>query len=305
MKGLYDQSHDYLKALVTGSARLDIYQKRGDSLLGRYFLHHLYPFTMGELTSQVLSDPVIYNRRVDESADLYDKYRALFRWGGFPEPLFATSEQQHRRWSIQRNELLVREDIRDLTQINHLTLIEHLMLLLPSRVSSILSINSLKEDLKVAYNTVKAWLETLEKLYVVYQLSPYTEKVHRSIQKEKKLYLWDWSQVEDEGDRFENMVASHLVKACQIWKDLGFGNYKLHFLRDRYKQEVDFCVTKANKPVIIIEAKLAETKPTEALCFFSKKFNIPALQVIHKQNVYSERGLITVTSAAPWLATLP
>lgn len=305
LKGLYDKSHKTLKVLVTGSARLDIYQKGGDSLLGRYFLHHLHPFSLGELCSKAPIAKPDFEKKYEVKPEYQQQYLELFRWGGFPEPLFAGSEETHNRWSTQRTELLVREDIRDLTQIQNLTLVEHLIYLLPERVGSILSINSLKEDLQVAYNTVKSWIATFENLYILFQLSPFTQKIHRSIQKEKKIYLWDWSQIKDEGDRFENMIASHLWKAVQIWKDLGFGNYEIFFLRDRYQKEVDFCITKDHQPILLLEAKLADTKPTEALQYYSKRFNIPGIQIIHKENIYEERGAITVTSAAPWLLQLP
>ena len=49
LKGVYDQFHDEYQFLVSGSGRLDIYQKGGDSLAGRYFLFHLWPFTIAEL----------------------------------------------------------------------------------------------------------------------------------------------------------------------------------------------------------------------------------------------------------------
>ena len=305
LKGVYDKHHKTLKALVTGSARLDIYKKGGDSLFGRYFLYHLHPFSLGELFSKNEITRPDLKKIWEEKSEHWGQYYELFRWGGFPEPLFEASEEAHNRWSLQRVELLVREDLRDLTQIQHLTLVEHLVHLLPERAGSILSINSLKEDLQVAYNTVKSWIDTLEKLYILFQISPYTKKIHRSIQKGKKLYLWDWSQIQDEGSRFENMVASHLWKAVQIWKDLGFGNYQLFFLRDRYQREVDFCITKDQKPILILEAKLADTQVSEELYYYTQRFNVPGIQLVHKENVYKQRGLVTVTSAVPWLLNLP
>lgn len=49
LKGLYDEHHSKHPILVTGSARLDLYGRAGDSLQGRYFHHHLHPFTLSEL----------------------------------------------------------------------------------------------------------------------------------------------------------------------------------------------------------------------------------------------------------------
>jgi len=48
LKGLFDVHRKQMECLVTGSGRLDVYQKGGDSLLGRYALFHLHPFTARE-----------------------------------------------------------------------------------------------------------------------------------------------------------------------------------------------------------------------------------------------------------------
>ena len=55
LKGVYDQFGSDYKFLVTGSGRLDLYQKGGDSLAGRYLLFNLWPFTIGELGNSALS----------------------------------------------------------------------------------------------------------------------------------------------------------------------------------------------------------------------------------------------------------
>jgi predicted AAA+ superfamily ATPase len=305
LKGIYDKYHETLKVLVTGSARLDVYRRGGDSLLGRYFLFHLHPFTMGEvIRPEVIVRPE-EALHVDGAAPGPDLFAQLFRWGGFPEPFLSGSEDAHRRWSIQRTEILVRQDIRDLTQVTLLSLVEHLMLLLPGRVGSVLSVNSLREDLQVAYNTVRSWLETFERLYITFSLSPWTQKIARSIHKERKLYLWDWSQIKDEGARFENLVASHLWKAVHLWRDLGMGDFGLWFVRDRDRREVDFLITKDRAPWLLIEAKLSETQLSESLEYYADRFGVSGIQVLKTGGVLKKKGLHWIVSADRWLPLLP
>ncbi|MCC6273859.1 MAG: ATP-binding protein [Deltaproteobacteria bacterium] len=305
LKGVYDKYHSSLKVLVTGSARMDIYRKGGDSLLGRYFLFHLHPLSMGEILSPSrISAPKEILEGTPEKGD-QDLFEALLKFGGFPEPFYKGSEQSHARWSVQRNELLVREDIRDLTNISLLSLIEHLLLLLPDRVGSILSVNALKEDLRVAYNTVQSWLNALENLYLIFILRPYTQKLSRAIQKEKKLYLWDWSQVKSPGARFENLIAGHLWKAVQIWRDLGMGNFELSFLRDRDRREVDFLITEAKKPWLLVEAKWGDSQVSESLDYFANRLQIPAVQLIGQSGFQKQAGRVQVCSADRWLRALP
>jgi len=305
IKGIYDKYHESLKVIVTGSARLDIYRRGGDSLMGRYYLHHLHPLTMGELArpTEVPRPEEI----LDFSPLTADRnsFENLLRFSGFPEPFFSSSEEIHNKWSIQRRELLVREEIRDLTNISMLGLVEHLMLLLPSRVGSPLSINSLREDLQISYNTVKNWLEAFQKLYISFHLKSYTGSLGRSIQKEQKLYLWDWSQISDPGARFENLVAGHLWKAVHLWRDNGYGDYELWFLRDRDRREVDFCITKDNKPFLLVEAKLSDTIPAEPLDYFSNRLKTRAVQIVATQGVEKKAGSIPVLSADKWLGRLP
>jgi hypothetical protein len=305
IKGIYDKFHQDLKILVTGSARLDIYRKGGDSLIGRYFPFHLHPLTMGEILKPDATPSPPQALQIPSDGGHPELLENLLKWGGFPEPFFKGNEEFHHRWSIQRNELLIREDIRELTQINLLSLLEHLLLLLPQRVGSVLSINSLKEDLQVAYNTVVSWLNAFENLYLVFILKPFTAKISRAIHKEKKLYLWDWSQVKDPGARFENLIAGHLWKAVQIWKDLGKGNFELFFLRDRDRREVDFLITLDRKPFLLVEAKLTDTQPHEALDYFANRFQVPAFQLIQTKGVAKQIGRIRILSADRWLSVLP
>ena len=304
IKGVFDKYHEHLHLLLTGSARLDVFQKSGDSLFGRYYLYHLHPLTCGEL---FLPDTLpnierIFHFHKPTSASAMDD---LMKFSGFPEPFFKQSVREYRRWSNARRNLLVREDLRELTQIKLITLVEQLMLLLPDRVGSLFSYRSLSEDLKVASPTVQNWMNIFQKLFIAFSISPYAKKIIRSIQKQLKFYLYDWSQITDEGHQFENFIAGHLWKASQIWTDLGESNIDLHFLRDRMGREVDFMVAKEGKPWFLVEVKLAETRVDNNLEYFCNRLNVPGLQLIKRQNYIREHGNITVVSADRWLANLP
>jgi len=70
-----------------------------------------------------------------------------------------------------------------------------------------------------------------------------------------------WSASTLKGARFENLMASALLKAVQLWNDRGLGRFSLHFLRDKDRREVDFLVTRQDRPWMLVEAK----KKQEAL----------------------------------------
>ncbi len=302
LKGVFDKYHDRLHLILTGSARLDVYQKSGDSLFGRYYLHHLHPLTVTELSSPNL--PPL-------PQDLFEPFPAapllepLMKFGGFPEPFLTQSENEHRRWSQARRRLLIREEMRDLSQVELLGLVEQLMLLLPERIGSLFSFRSLAEIVQVSPPTIQNWMAIFERLFIVFRVPPYTKKIARAIQKQPKFYLYDWSQCPDEGARFENLIASHLWKAVQLWTDLGEGEFGLHFVRDRDHREADFLVTRDRKPWFLVEAKLAETQLSEALVSFSRRLGIPGIQLVAKEGLYRRQGDLAVISASAWLGRLP
>jgi predicted AAA+ superfamily ATPase len=313
LKGVYDQFHESYQFLVSGSGRLDIYQKGGDSLAGRYFLFHLWPFTMSELgrrnltIGEFLENPMQIS--MENSETLKEKWIQLSKLSGFPEPYLANRAATYRRWSNTYSNQLIREDIRDLTGIKSVGDMETLYFLLPSKVGSPLSIPSLTTDLKVSYNSVRGWLAVFERFFLIFSITPWTERISRAIQKERKVYLWDAPRIEDPAARFENMVAMELWRAFTNWNDLGYGQFSLHFIKNKEQQEVDFLIANRHKPVVAIEAKLSETKPSSALKKFQKALRIPAVQLIDEDEGYrmfsNDDQSILVAPAYQWLSQLP
>ncbi len=274
LKGIFDTEKSRRRILVTGSARLDYYRKGGDSLAGRDRYVRLHPFSLGELTS------------TPSRCDL----DALLRFGGFPEPLFAGDERQHRIWHRDLVARVVREDLRDLEQVREISLIEHLVELLPSRVGSPLSVRSLREDLQVDHKTAERWLQILENLYVCFRVAPYGPPKVRAVKKERKLYLWDWSSIADEGPRFENLVASQLLKYCHWLEDTEGHTMELRYLRDTDRREVDFVVLKDRRPLFAVECKTGDTTLNPAIPYFAERTPIPRFYQVHIRDRHYARG---------------
>lgn len=263
VKGIWDVWKNTQKFLITGSARLDVFRKGGDSLMGRYHYYRLHPFSL----------PEFGNTRKN--------MEILFQYGGFPEPLLLQDETELRRWHLQRVSKLVRIDLRDLEKVNDLDKVEMLAEELPNRVGSQLSYKSLSEDLEVSDKTVKKWIQILDSLYYCYLIAPYGNIRIKAIKKTPKLYLWDWSQVADPGCRFENMVASHLLKLCDYWQDVLGYKTELRYIRDETGRECDFVVMKDRKPVFAVECKLNETDVSPSVLHFKNKLNIPKWYQVH------------------------
>lgn len=315
LKGLYDAVSGEVDIIVTGSGRLDIYQRGGDSLFGRYGLYRLHPFSTGEIVRddrrsvrppKDALDAVVHGKVPAGASEALSR---LEKFTGFPEPLFAGSESRLRRWRRGRNHLVLREDLRDLTSIRDIGLVEALVELLPERIGSLLSLNALREDLNVAYGSVRQWVDALARLYYLFEVRPYAGRLARTLRKEAKVYLFDGSAIEDPGARFENLVALHLLKACDAWNDRGLGDFDLHYVRDREKHEVDFLVTSDRKPFVLVEAKLSEQDASPSLFYFKERLNPPwSFQVVRNTPpgaLYKHGKGVFVASAARFLAQLP
>ena len=265
VKGYFDRFSDEKKFIITGSSKLDIFQKGGDSLQGRYHYYRLHPFSLPELDSKY-SDSKI----VDQ----------LFKFGGFPDPYLKSEERFLRRWHLERRQRLIREDIRDATTLQDLDRLELLAEALPLRVGSPLSIQNLRLDLDVSHETTTRWVQTLERFYYCFRIPPFGAPKIKAVKKEQKLYLWDWSLIEDPGPRFENMVASLLLKKAHYETDVNGHDCELRYMRTNEAKEIDFVFIQKKKPVFGVECKLSPKSTTPSLKFFAERVELPVYYVV-------------------------
>ncbi len=311
LKGLYDEFGDQFSLLVTGSARLNIYKKGGDSLMGRYLNFRLHPLTYGEILGQKIASPEQWKNDLVSGAGVRHKAKPgiidrLISFSGFPEPYFEGSHKIMNIWRQSRHEKIIKEDLRDLSRIPELSQVEMLASLLPEKIGSPLSVQSLREDLEVSFDTVKRWLKYLEELYYFFEIKPWTASVPRSLKKEGKIYLYDWTEVENPGARFENLVALHLLKACHFWTDTGEGEFSLHYLRNKEKQEVDFLIAKKRTPWLMIEAKMSDGSIDKKTAIkFQEVLGCPFVQVTLESNLRSHPSQMSVFGAPDLFVNLP
>lgn len=270
VKGYYDTLKESYSFIITGSARLDYYRKGGDSLFGRYRSYRLHPFSLSELGST------------------QGNLEALIKFGGFPEPILEQNERTWRRWQKERLERVIYDDLRDLEKVREVTLIQRLAEMLPARVGAPLSVKNISQDLGVDHKTADRWIDILENLYYAYRISPFGSSKIRAVKKEQKLYLWDSSSVEEEGYRFENLVANHLLKYCHFLEDTQGHKMELRFLRDTDKREIDFVVLKDSNPVFAVECKSGEKNLSKHISYFSERTHIPYFYQIHRGKVHKK-----------------
>ena len=284
IKGFYDKEKGNVNVLITGSAKLNIFRKGQDSLMGRYFLYRIHPISVAEYINpnKESTDTLYFNPvKIDDS-----NFEALLKFGGFPEPLSKQSEHFSRRWQRIRQEQLIQEEIRSLSQIEQLGQLEVLAEMIKRQSGQLINYSQLSKKVRVSVNTVIGWIKYLTELHYCFIVRPWSKNLSRAIIKEPKCYLTDWSVVEDVGAKNENFIACHLLKAVQYWTDRGLGDFGLYFIRTKEKEEVDFVVTKNGAPWFLVEAKtscqksiskslIRFQKDTGALHAFQVAFDLP------------------------------
>lgn len=289
IKGIYDTAVNH-RFLVTGSARLDVYRRGGDSLLGRYHYWRLHPFSLCELPASI------------SRATALDRLLLL---GGFPEPFLDGNEREARRWRRERLDRVLRDDIRDLESVRSISTLAMFLDALRERVGSTVVLANIAEDLQVAQKTTKAWLEIFERMYLVFVVRPYTARVARAIQKPPKVFFFDNGDVVgDEGAKFENLVATHLIKRIQFLEDRDGYRYELRYLRDKEGREVDFVVLKEGRVHELYEAKWSDTSPSAHLAYYAERLKpVRAVQIVARAKRRIVRGAFTIAPATDWFTS--
>jgi predicted AAA+ superfamily ATPase len=230
----------------------------------------------------------------------------LLERGGFPEPCLAPDATEAQRWRRQYFDGLVRNDVLEFSRIQEVAAIRLFAEMLRSRVGSPLSLASIARDLAVSPVTLKKYLAILEALYIVFVVRPWHHNIGRSVLQAPKVYFFDTGLVEgDEGIRFENLMATALLKQVQWQHDVRGQEAGLHYLRTKDGAEVDFAISKGKRLTQLVECKLSDDKPHRALLrFASEQAPVQAVQVVRNLRHSFLVGAVEVVQASVYLRGL-
>ena len=295
LKGIYDTETIPPSLIVTGSAKLDVYKKVGDSLAGRFFEFRLHPLDLKELKRGLGPDK------------LEEKLDRLLTLGGFPEPYLENDESYYNRWKRSHLDIILKQDLIDLENVQQIISIETLIQLLKKKVGSPISYRSLAEDLQCSDKTIKRWLTILERLYVVFKVPPFHRNISRSILKAPKYYFYDTGQVNDEpGMRLENLVACALLKEMHFREDCLGEKWNLYFLKNKDGREIDFLLTNNEKPALMLEVKWGDAERSPNFSFFEKYLagtkKIQIVKELKREKTYPDA--LEIRIAHNWLSEM-
>ncbi|MBN1363338.1 MAG: ATP-binding protein [Syntrophaceae bacterium] len=295
LKGVYDTEKIPPSLIVTGSAKLDVYKKVGDSLAGRFFEYRLHPLDLKEI------------KLILGANDLNGKLDKLLKLGGFPEPYLEGDEIYYNRWKRSHLDIILKQDLIDLENLRQITSIETLIELLKKKVGAPISYKSLAEDLQCSDKTVKRWLSVLETLYVIFKVPPYHKNISRSLLKAPKYYFYDTGQLpDDSGMKLENLVACALLKEIHFREDCFGEKRNLCYLRNKDGREIDFLVTKKGAPALMIEVKWSDGERSPNFSFFEKNIKrvkkIQIVKELKREKTYPDGT--EIRAAYKWLSEI-
>jgi len=267
LKGFFDTYGEQVHLMVTGSSRLDIFRRGGDSLMGRYLLYRMHPWSVGEC---VRTDPPATPIRPPLEVSAAD-WNALWEHGGFPEPFLRREARFTRRWRSLRIDQLSREDLREVASLRDIGVIETLIQILGESSANQLIYSNLANEIQASVDSIRRWIDLLTRMHYGFLVRPWFANVAKALRKEPKWFLRDWSGITDDGARAETFMACQLLKAVEAWTDLGIGAFELRYLRDKQKREVDFLVVRDRKPWFLVEVKLSDTALSPSLNHFQQQ----------------------------------
>ena len=86
----------------------------------------------------------------------------------------------------------------------------------------------------------------------------------------------------DSGAKFENFIASQLLKYCHFMEDTEGFRMELRFLRDTDKREIDFVILKEGLPLFAVECKTGEKSINPSIFYFKDRTQIPKFYQVHE-----------------------
>lgn len=274
IKADVDEHRTSGRYLLTGSVDPLLLPKLGDSLAGRMRLLQLWPLSQGELIArcETFLTKVWAEHQAFELGKKYpcskqDIMERALR-GGYPTPLAMTT-QQRSEWFNDYVSLVLQKDVLDLSRIENITQMPHLLMLLASRVGGLLNVEELARSTRLTSVTLHRYLDLLRTLFMLHVVPAWSSNIGKRLVKSPKVYLIDtalqlfmlgvdYDRLSKDshllGSVIENFVVIELLKQLS-WHDQPLNIF--HY-RDQRGSEVDVIIEGPGGKIVAIEIKSTE-----------------------------------------------
>ncbi len=222
------------KLWVTSSSETILGKEILSYLVGRVSIIRLYPFSLAEFLSahnQKELIPSILKRNIWEH----------MTYGGYPKVVTTSDIETKKTILKDLCDTMILKDVAQTFSIDDIRTLEEFTRYLAINMGCSLSYDKLSNDMSLSFQTVKKYLDAMEKSYIIARVPPFSTNKSKEITKQPKLYFIDTGlrnivakefQNDPSGTLFENYVFTELLK-------LG---YSPRYWRTKSKAEVDFVI---------------------------------------------------------------
>ena len=274
IKAEVDRNRKPGRFLLTGSANVLLLPRLSESLAGRMEILTLWPLSQGEIEGvrEGFVDGVFAERLPSPKRGLEgrsDVMRRLLR-GGYPEVISRASAARRKTWFQSYITTILQRDVRDLANIEGLTILPRVLSLIAARTTSLLNFAELSRSIAIPQTTLKRYMSLLETTFLVQMLAPWSGNLGKRLVKAPKIMLNDTGLLSnlvglsEEGlDYQEGIIGAVLENfvAMEIGKQAAWSKTQpqsFHF-RTQTGHEVDFTLESAAGKVVGIETKASAT----------------------------------------------
>ncbi len=231
-----------IKMIASGSSQLEIKSKVTEHLTGRQFETLILPLS---------------SREVDYKKD----YLSILQYGSYPQ-VYLTTEKRLLLRELYNS--YIQKDIIDFLKVGKVDVIQKLMGLLAHCSGQLLNYQQLAADCQVSADTIKNYLDILQKTYVVDLITPYVGNKRTEITSNPICYFIDngfrnfsLDNLAPIESRTDNGLLIESIVFQEIRKYLAekYLDWKIHYWRTKGGAEVDFVVQTGFDTVVPIEVK--------------------------------------------------
>jgi len=245
LKYLAEKGH---KLWITSSSEIILGKNVLAYLVGRVAILRMYPFSLNEYL-------VAKNQKESTAAILKRSVWEHILYGGYPQIVLENDFETKKIMLKNLYDTMILKDIANTFSIENTRSLEEFTRYLSYNIGNVLSYESLSKAMSLSFQTVKKYLDAMEKSYLIIQVHPFFTNKLKEIIKQPKVYFIDTGlrniiaksfSAEPDGKLFENYVLSELIKSDLTPK----------YWRTKSKAEVDFVIEKDNE-IMPIEIKLS------------------------------------------------
>jgi len=248
-----------LNIFITGSSSKLLSGEISSLITGRHLSYKVFPLSFAEFVDFGginLSDK---KELVLKEEKLRKKFSDYLEVGGFPEVVITKNEALLKDYfyDILQKDIIKRHDVRDKDAL------EKMALFVLSNSGKILTMESLKRDYGLSFETASAYWEYLKESFLVFELPQFSYSLKKQGKALKKVYAVDNGLANSVSFRFSQDLGRKFETA--VFLQLKQKREEIFYYKNKKGGEVDFLTRKrgANEELIQACFDLGDAKTKE------------------------------------------